>query len=190
MVDKLCLSEDIRIGDIPDMELYMDQVLTFLNGKLEKFKRENDDKILTKTMINNYTKDQLLIPPKNKKYSREHILLLILIYHLKNVLSINDIKHLFKPILKDITTPDDDVIPLADIYATYLTLKQEELANFSDSFAEKITKLTDKTAPIVSEQNRKTAELFLTVLMLIAQASVSKRLAEKIIDAYFTDNAD
>ena len=62
---------------IPNIDLYMDQVTTFMDEHLVKTKRYPDDKVLTKTMINNYAKNNLLPPPNKKKYSRQHILLLI-----------------------------------------------------------------------------------------------------------------
>lgn len=185
IIDRLSLTEEVRIADIPDIDLYMDQMLTFLNGKLASLKRDPEDKLLTKTMINNYTKQQLLMPPKNKKYNKEHVLLLILIYQLKNVLSITDIQHLFHPILKDMTTTEDDVMPLVDIYTTFLDLKKEQFDEFCGHFGEKISFINQKTQGIDSENNRSVAELFLTVLMLIAQANVAKRLAQEIIDGYF-----
>lgn len=185
IVEKLCISDDLKISDIPEIELYMDQLLRFLTQKLDVLKRDPKDKILTKTMINNYTKDQLLIPPHNKKYTKEHIMLLIVIYHLKNILSINDIKRLFRPILNDINTSEDDVIPLGEIYTTFLDLKREQFNEFCDHFAEKFAYITKKSAVIDNQNNRDVAELFLTVLMLIAQANAAKRLAEKIIDDYF-----
>ncbi len=84
--------------DIPRIELYMDQVTTFMDTQLADSKRYPDDKILTKTMINNYTKNHLLPPSVKKKYSREHLYLLILIYQLKNMLSITDIQNLIEPL--------------------------------------------------------------------------------------------
>ena len=63
--------------DLPNIELYMDQVTTFLEEQLKNTKRFEDDKIFTKTMINNYAKNNLLPAPNKKKYSKEHILLLI-----------------------------------------------------------------------------------------------------------------
>ena len=187
ILDNLYLLDEIKLADIPEIELYMDQLLFFLNSKLEPFKREAAEKILTKTMINNYTKDQLLAPPKNKKYSKEHIMLLILVYQLKNVLSINDIKQLFSPIIKDISTPDDDVIPLTDIYETYLALKKEQVNEFHNNFTDKFAAISAKTSTIEGQTNRDMAELFLTVLTLVAEADASKRLAEKIIDNFFSN---
>lgn len=184
-------SGEIRIESIPDIELYMDQLLTFLNQNT--LSTDPDDKAFTKTMINNYTKDRLLIPPKNKKYSRQHILLLIMIYNLKNILSINDIKKLFGPILRDITTPDDDVLPLEEIYNAYLELMETYLDEFSETFTNKLTFINDITTRLEGEDNVHAAKLFLSVLVLVAQANLSKKVAELIIESYFpavTDGND
>ena len=82
----------------------MDQVTTFFNDKLGSLKRNEEDKILTKTMINNYTKGKVLMPAKNKKYTNEHMILLTLIYNLKQTISINDINTIFDPII-DVKAP-------------------------------------------------------------------------------------
>lgn len=86
----------IKPEDIPNIDLYMDQVTTFMEEQLVSSKRYADDKILTKTMINNYAKNKLLPPPEKKRYSKEHVLMLIFIYYFKNILSINDtgLRHL------------------------------------------------------------------------------------------------
>ena len=189
IIESLGLTEDIQVDDIPDINLYMDQLLEFLNNRLYWLKREPFDKGLTKTMINNYTKDQLLIPPQNRKYGKQHIMLLILISQLKSILSISDIKKLFAPILNDINTPDDDVIPLQEIYITFLELRQEQFAEFHDTFEEKVKYIESRTATIETT-NRNAAELLLIILMLVAQANASKRLAEKMIDTFFTGKTD
>ena len=61
----------IRPREIPDIDLYMDQVTTFMEEHLHSSKRYPEDKILTKTMINNYAKNRLIPPPEKKKYSKE-----------------------------------------------------------------------------------------------------------------------
>ena len=85
----------IKPEDMPNIQLYMDQVTTFMDEHLKHTKRYPDDKVLTKTMINNYAKNNLLPPPVKKKYSKEHMLMLIFIYYFKNLLSLHDIEHLF-----------------------------------------------------------------------------------------------
>ena len=88
----------IKPEDLPNIDLYMDQVTTFMEKQLASTKRYPDDKILTKTMINNYAKNKLLPSPEKKRYSKEHLLMLIFIYYFKNILSISDIQALLSPI--------------------------------------------------------------------------------------------
>lgn len=185
LINELSLLDDIKLSDIPDMNLYMEQVTTLIDDKLGHLKRSEEDKILTKTMINNYTKSGILMPSKNKKYNKQHIILLVLIYNLKQILSINDIHTLLAPILNDMETLDDDLISLSDIYSTFLEIKHNEFGDYSDIFSDKFNLIDEKISKIDSE-NKSKAELFLLVIMLVAQADAQKRLAEKIIDRYFT----
>lgn len=80
----------VKADEIPDIDLYMDQVTTFMDSHLKDMRRHPGDKVLTKTMINNYAKNNLLPPPVKKKYSKDHMLMLVFIYYFKNLLSFND----------------------------------------------------------------------------------------------------
>lgn len=185
LVDELSLTQDISLGEIPDIDLYMEQLTSFMDNRLGTHKRDEQDKVLTKTMINNYTKAGLVMPPVNKKYNQRHVILLILIYYLKNILSINDIKRLFEPVLNNISTPEDDLISLEDIYSTFLEVKNIELASFYENMIKKSNMIKEKT-DLIAKDGKHTAELFLIVIMLVAQANAHKKLAEKIIDNYFS----
>ena len=90
--------ETIQPDEIPNIDLYMDQVTTFMEEHLKSSCRHSDDKILTKTMINNYAKNNLMPPPEKKKYTREHIMLLIFIYYYKGFLSLQDIQSILQPL--------------------------------------------------------------------------------------------
>ena len=96
----------IKPEDIPNIDLYMDQVTTFMDEQLAASKRYESDKILTKTMINNYAKNNLLPSPDKKKYSKEHVLTLLFIYYFKNILSINDIRSILNPLIIQIKSPE------------------------------------------------------------------------------------
>ncbi|MCR4566522.1 MAG: DUF1836 domain-containing protein [Pseudobutyrivibrio sp.] len=102
--------------DIPNIDLYMDQVLTFLEKELGTVREVNDDKAMTKTMINNYTKNQILPPPENKKYSRDHMLNLIFIYYFKTFLGLKDIKSILDPI-NEKYYGDGEGLDFFDIYS-------------------------------------------------------------------------
>lgn len=82
---------DLHLSEIPALDLYIDQILTLVANKTESASERYRENILTKTMINNYSKEGLLMPVKGKKYTREHIVQMLLIYSLKNTLSIGEI---------------------------------------------------------------------------------------------------
>ena len=86
----------IKPEEIPNIDLYMDQVTTFMEDHLASSKRHPEDKILTKTMINNYAKNHLLPPPVKKKYSKEHLFILTFIYYFKNILFVCKNTNFFK----------------------------------------------------------------------------------------------
>ncbi len=83
--------EYIKKEDIPDIDLYVDQIITLADGHLGRNKRNADDKVITKTMINNYSKDGLLKRIKGKKYSRQHIMMILLICGMKRGMAVQDI---------------------------------------------------------------------------------------------------
>ncbi len=176
---------ELKFSDIPAIDLYMEQLISLIESKFRGFKRDENDKVFTKTMINNYTKLGLLMPPDNKKYTREHMILLTLIYNLKSILSINDIKSLFIPVLNDIARRDDDIMSLEDIYSTFLELNRIEFDSLYNSFVQKMDLIKEKTADL-EKDNKEPAQLFLFVIMLVAHSSAQKRLAERLIDNFFT----
>lgn len=184
MLSDIISGKDIKPEDIPDIELYMDQVTTFIDNKLGFLKRNDEDKLLTKTMINNYSKSKVLLPSKNKKYDKNHMILLIIIYYLKQILSISDIQALFTPLFEKIEADSEKSINLEDIYSLFLDVKNKEINSFALDITEKLSFIKEKTCNI-QDNNREFSEMLLTVLVLITQAYIQKRLAENIIDEYF-----
>ncbi|AAK78857.1 hypothetical protein BJV85_003127 [Clostridium acetobutylicum] len=169
----------IKNHEIPDIDLYMDQVTSFMENKLKAFKRSDDDIILTKTMINNYTKNKLIAPPIKKKYSKENMMMLIFIYHLKQTLSIGDIGDLL-----NFMVSSTDGINIDDLYDKFLLAQKNSSASFIKGLDDKLNFL-DKTN---TEDKTKNEQLFLLISELILSANIQKRMAEKIIDCYFKDS--
>ena len=127
ILESVARVEYIKTEDIPNIDLYMDQVTTFMDKRLRtKTRNPGDDKILTKTMINNYAKNDLLPPPEKKKYSKEHMLLLIFIYYYKNILSISDIQTLFYPITEEFFGKQDG-FKLEDIYNEVFNMEDTQM---------------------------------------------------------------
>ena len=86
---------------IPELDLYIDQILMLFEDKLGDNRRHEKDKILTKSMVNNYSKERMIRPMRGKKYTREQILQILLICSLKNMLSIGDIKRLMTALMEE-----------------------------------------------------------------------------------------
>ncbi|WP_352400715.1 DUF1836 domain-containing protein [Anaerotignum sp.] len=173
----------IEIEDIPNIDLYMDQVTTFMDKALERYKRYDEDKILTKTMINNYTKAKIFPAPIKKKYGRTHLMLLIMIYHLKSVLSIRDIGILFQPVLSVKSLDEQDCL-IRNIYEGFLKL-QLTTQQFMQSSAEGIRDNTTPAKDILEEYQDEKIKRILLVLLLAIRANAEKQLAERVLDTYF-----
>lgn len=174
----------IAVGDIPSIDLYIDQVTTFIDENLHFFKRDEEDKILTKTMINNYTKQQVLPPPHNKKYSKAHMVLLILIYQLKQVLSIHDIQNLLMPEQVQAPISDAQKEGLTGLYEQFLTLQREQYRKIPEDTAALSERIRTQLASTDCAGQERTGYLLL-VLCLVSQAAAQKLLAERIIDTLF-----
>ncbi len=173
----------IKPEDIPNIDLYMDQVTTFMDSKLRSTTRNPDeDKILTKTMINNYAKNDLLPSPVKKKYSKEHVLMLIFIYYFKGILSINDIQTILNPISANFFNKDSD-FHLEDVYNEVFRLEKSQVEILKKDILEKFQTATEtfKEAP---EENRNFLEMFSFVSMLSFDVYVKKLLIEKMIDNF------
>lgn len=172
----------IRPEDVPNIDLYMDQVTTFMDRQLESSKRYGEDKILTKTMINNYAKNNLLPPPEKKKYSKEHLLLLIFIYYFKNILSISDIQSLLSPLTERYFHTDRS-LQLEDIYTEVFSLEKSQIEAMKEDLISKygIAGETFKNAP---EEEQDFLKLFSFICMLSFDVYVKKQVIEKLIDEF------
>jgi len=177
LIKNVNVDEKIKLKDIPEIDLYMDQVIQLFEANLGSLKRKQEDKILTKTMINNYAKADLLMSIKNKKYSKEHLILMSLIYDLKGSLSINDIKLLLNNIVEKFENKEE--YNLRDLYEVYLKGSLEDSNKFKDS-------IEDKVEEISSGGHGDFEEQFLLVSSIISMSNMYRRMGELLIDEFFT----
>ena len=184
--------------DIPNIDLYMDQVTTFMEKELASSKRHEDqvttfmeeqlsstkryedDKILTKTMINNYAKNNLLPPPNKKKYSKEHLLVLIFVYYFKNLLSIKDIEILLKP-LTDKYFAVDSEFDMESIYEEVCKMEKSRIGELQDSIR-KAYETAEHSFVCVDDEEREQLQKFAFICNLSFDVYVKKQLIEKMVD--------
>ncbi len=112
---------DLHSDEIPSIDLYLDQIISLANEKRKEGSSRFADRALTKTMINNYSKDGLLSPIKGKKYTKEQILQMLLVYEMKNTLSIGEIKRVLQHVY---ALPEYDAATVEHVYDRYLNLKR------------------------------------------------------------------
>ena len=178
----------ISSADIPNIDLYMDQVTTFMNDHLGLFKRSKEDKILTKTMINNYSKYELLPPTNKKKYTNDHIVLMLFIYYLKPILSIGDIKELLGPI-QEMFMSDDMKKPegfndLKELHDTIIASEAMHFSLFEDHTKKTVEIAKELFKDVKDEKQRKLLSIFATSYLFTIQASAQKHMITSLIDDY------
>ena len=171
----------VQPEEIPNIDLYMDQVTTFMEEHLKNTRRYEEDKVLTKTMINNYAKNNLLPPPVKKKYSKEHMILLIFIYYFKNFLSINDIKSILNPITKDCFQNQED-INFDRIYQEIFNIELDNIDVQIRDIIRKLNRSNETFADIEDEEKRNMLTNFSFICMLSFDIWVKKYVIENIID--------
>lgn len=176
LIDEAVRDADLHPAEIPAIDLYLDQITSLVEDKRKEGSERFCDRVLTKTMINNYSKDGLLSPIKGKKYSKEHILQMLLVYELKNTLSIGEIKRILQSVYR---LPNYDVRMLEGIYLRYLKIKEFERAN-----AKKVTlEFLD-----ANDLNIENDDDFFTFLLGIASmSSYLKNVVQILLEARYPD---
>ncbi len=181
ILDHMGNTDHIRPGDIPDIDLYMDQVLGFMNDRLQHSKRHEDDKIFTKTMINNYAKNKLLPPPEKKRYSREHMLVLIFIYYFKSFLPLGDIQAILKPLTDRFFQSEDD-FNIQDIYSEIYEMGKDQISesirDIMDSFRTASHSFED-----CSGENRDFLQIYAFICLLSFDIYLKKGVIQSMIDS-------
>ncbi|SHF86788.1 DUF1836 domain-containing protein [Ornithinibacillus halophilus] len=184
ILDELQLENQLKVEDIPDLELYMDQVIQLFERTFASSKRNDDEKVLTKTMINNYAKGKLFFPIKNKKYSKEHILLISMIYQLKGALSIKDIKTTLEQLNGKIENKE---IELEDLYQHFLRLSNNNIDRFTEDSKVCSTEVKIEANQLNGVQTEYIEQLLL-VSSFVQMSNLYRRAAERLVDEIANTN--
>jgi len=172
ITQKLDLESTIYEEAIPTIDLYMDQVIQLFDATYSESLRNDDEKVLTKTMINNYAKGKLFIPIKNKKYSKDHIMLISLIYQLKGALSIKDIKSVLEPVNEKIGTKD---FQLENFYTSWVEIQQKNARNF-------LEEMKSHEVEVEKQEPAEVDKLILLIASLSNMSNAYRKAAELLVD--------
>lgn len=170
IINTILSQKNFSSEDIPTIDLYMDQIMTLFDTHLQQDKRYPEDKLLTKTMINNYSKAGLIHSVKGKKYTKEQILQMLLVYNLKNTISMQEIKTLLDPMY-------EQNISIKDIYDRFITIKESQNKYLYDMLQTILqnTKL---------DSNKDTDRLLIIMYLSSISQQITK-ITEAILDTYY-----
>jgi len=182
-IDAYIAGGKIAADDFPEMEIYMDQVETFLNRALSIYRNSEKDKVITKTMIGNYVKHNMLPRPVNKKYSKDHLILLTLIFSLKGTFQMEEIEKIVKPLIDNYNSEFDEKIDLNALYEGILEVQAAEL----EALAESVGRMIEESKYQLREtelSDDDMLELFMLIVNLAMKADAHKFLAHQLLREY------
>lgn len=181
ILSHIATTDQIRPTKVPDIDLYMDQVTHFMDEHLKGSKRYEDDKILTKTMINNYAKNKLLPPPVKKRYTKEHMYVLLFIYYFKGFLSLTDIQSILQPIT-DQYFDDQSGINIKEIYEEIYSLSEEQISKSAREIMNSFH-TASHSFENCDETDQEFLQMFSFICLLGFDIYLKKQVIEKMLDA-------
>lgn len=175
LIEEVAQTPLIQTRDIPKVDLYMEQVVSFFDQEMRAFARDPQDKVFTHTMINNYAKAGILPRPDKKRYGRRHLITLIYIFLLKQVLSIQDIGDFFA------IMQDKDHEQLEAFYNIYQELADEYRAEYTRVNCEREERIAQRLKEHGLEGARYEKMMLLSLLSL--EATAHKMVCTRLLDA-------
>lgn len=174
----------IDYDELPKYDLFLSQVIDFLNDKF------SDDKY-TNNIVQNYIKSEVITKPEDGKkrgYTKLHLVQLVLLSYMRPVLTTEEIKKVFTMAFNDINNREDDIISWEKAYRIFSETQSKSFKNLlanSSITEEKINNVISELN--LNEKDKNSISTFLVVMSLIAQSSAIKKLAQKVIDEYYLE---
>lgn len=175
LVDALNDAE-LKIQDIPSIDLYVDQIINLHTEKLKEGSERFFDRQLTKTMINNYAKDRVITPVSGKKYTKEQIIQIMMIYSLKGTLSISEIKRMLDGVY---STDGFDGTALTSLYEKYCKCKELNREYVLGAVEEMFS---SNALDIENDE-----DFFVAIASLVSVSAFMKNIAQAMIDAKYPE---
>lgn len=173
----------IPYEELPQYDLFLSQVIDYLNDKFEADKYTNN-------IVQNYIKSEVISKPEDSKkrgYTKLHLAQLVLLSHMRPVLTAEEIKKVFRLAFNEIDDRDDDIISWENAYKFFSGMQKESFNDFSGKQfcdKEKLEKIIDSLD--LKESDKERISVFLVVMTLVSQASAIKKLVQKIVEDYET----
>lgn len=154
--------------NLPDIELYMDQIISIIEKYLKIYiKVTNSDKLITRSMINNYVKLEIIPSPNKKKYSKVHLAYLLIICTLKQTLNMATIQKIMPVDMSE-----------EEVMNTYNSF----VINQHKAYLYVVENTKAVSAPILSYEGENKERVNDLIMQVAASANIFKILTDKISD--------
>ncbi len=181
LAEDMSKSNIISYDDFPQYDLFLSQVIDFLNDKFTEEKYTNN-------IVQNYIKSEVIMKPEDGKkrgYTKIHLVQLVLLSFMRPVLTTEEIKKVFRLAFNEINDREDDIISWESAYRIFSDIQKESYESFLNSYMNDIDSLKEKMKNFdLSAKEEERIRVFIIVMSLIAQASVIKKLVQKITNEY------
>ena len=184
LAEEMSKNSSISYDDLPKYDLFLSQVIDYLNDKF-------DNEKFTNNIVQNYTKSEVITKPEDGKkrgYTKMHLIQLVLLSYMRPVLTTDEIKKVFNLAFNEINDRNDDILSWEEAYKTFVQIQEESLDDYlitSLTHEEKLEQLVKEFN--LEEKDEERIKIFLLVLSLIAEASVIKKLVQKIVNEYHAE---
>ena len=184
LAEEMSKNSSISYDDLPKYDLFLSQVIDYLNDKF-------DNEKFTNNIVQNYTKSEVITKPEDGKkrgYTKMHLIQLVLLSYMRPVLTTEEIKKVFNLAFNGINDRNDDILSWEEAYKTFVQIQEESLDDYlitSLTHEEKLEQLVKEFN--LEEKDEERIKIFLLVLSLIAEASVIKKLVQKIVNEYHAE---
>lgn len=174
----------IPYEDLPKYDLFLSQVIDYLNDKFT-------DEKYTNNIVQNYIKSDVISKPEDGKkrgYTKIHLAQLVLLSYMRPILTTEEIKKVIRLAFNDINDRSDDIISWQDAYKIFAEIQTESFSDFLTAPLFNQEKLEQRVKSLnLAEKDEERIRIFLMVMTLISQASVIKKLVQKMVNDYNTE---
>lgn len=186
VMDKYAKTGLLLPDEMPEVELYMDQVVSLLNKELAVYKEKEQD-VFTKSMVSNYVKHKVLPKPENKKYNKEHMVILNMIFQLKSIFQMDEMKVLFKSFVENHESILEEQYDMEGLYDSLLRNRDKEILQMTNHIHEDI-EYVKAVMEEMGTSDDDAHEIMGVILILAIQSNAYRLMARKLLNEYFIDN--
>ena len=184
LAEEISKDSIVSYDDLPKYDLFLSQVIDFLNDKFV------DDKY-TNNIVQNYIKSEVISKPEDGKkrgYTKIHLVQLVLLSFMRPVLTTEEIKKVFRLAFNDIKDRSDDIIAWETAYKIFVETQSNSFTEYLNTPALNEDKLNEVIKELkLDEKDENSIRTFVVVMTLIAQASAIKKLVQKIVNEYHSE---